>query len=191
MLMAVRGGRRNEDSGVGPPLASIGQRFVAFTLDCLLFAPLLVLDLLVRPPHQDPVTGATVLGPRSWILVVLFPVLSLVYEIAFIRWRGQTLGKMAVGIVVVDAKTGSLPGWRHAVVRAVAPFIAARILVGTFEGAIGAVATTAAFLDDLWALFDRRRQTLHDKVAGTVVVRVEHQRFSAGTPRAVPRQVPA
>ena len=26
-------------------------------------------------------------------------------------------------------------------------------------------------LDDLWMLWDRQRQTLHDKVAGTIVVR--------------------
>jgi uncharacterized RDD family membrane protein YckC len=68
-------------------------------------------------------------------------------------WAGQTLGRQLVGIVLVD-RTGLSPTRNRAIVRAVLSFF-----------------SFVVFLAGFWlVLFDRRRQTLHDKLTGTFVV---------------------
>ena len=78
------------------------------------------------------------------------------------RFFGGTLGKLAVGIRVRKAD-GSVVGWREALLR---PILQLIVSFGSFVP--GAWLITV--LDDLWMLWDRQRQTLHDKVAGTIVV---------------------
>jgi uncharacterized RDD family membrane protein YckC len=73
-------------------------------------------------------------------------------------WRGRSIGKMAVGLEVVTARDGSPIHYGHAFGRALTAF------------GIGVI-PFAFLVDDLWPLRDERRQTLHDKVAGTIVVR--------------------
>jgi uncharacterized RDD family membrane protein YckC len=72
---------------------------------------------------------------NEWILVAL---------------RGQQVGKMALGIRIVDETTGEPPGFGMAFLRG---------LVADF------------FLSPFWALWDQRRQGLQDKAAHTLVVR--------------------
>jgi uncharacterized RDD family membrane protein YckC len=74
--------------------------------------------------------------------------------------NGQTIGKQAVGIRVVHQSgqpiTGSVAALREVVGRSV----------------LGAV--TCGFyslVDSLWCLWDQRRQCLHDKIAGTFVLK--------------------
>jgi uncharacterized RDD family membrane protein YckC len=83
---------------------------------------------------------------------------------------GQTIGKRALRIRVVDDATGGLLGPQRGLTRALLPlaFGVASIL-GDQTFAFAALAST---LDGLWPLWDRRRQTWHDKSAGSVVVRV-------------------
>jgi uncharacterized RDD family membrane protein YckC len=85
--------------------------------------------------------------------------LNLVLGIAYFSilegTRGQTIGGMAANVRVVDADTGALIGIPRAIVRNIA-----RILSGLVFG-----------LGYLWMLWDARKQTWHDKIASTVVVR--------------------
>ena len=67
--------------------------------------------------------------------------------------RGQTLGKRGVGITVTDAESGEAIGHGRATVRYLTRILSALPL----------------FLGYLWMLWDPRRQTWHDKLAGTVV----------------------
>lgn len=67
--------------------------------------------------------------------------------------RGQTLGKRGVGITVTDAESGHAIGHGRATVRYLTRILSALPL----------------FLGYLWMLWDPRRQTWHDKLAGTVV----------------------
>lgn len=81
-----------------------------------------------------------------------------VYEGLMLTRRGQTLGKMALGIRVAMLESGAVPagsaGWSRAFVYSVSAWICCLWPVNV-----------------LWHLFDRPyRQCLHDKVAGTVVV---------------------
>jgi uncharacterized RDD family membrane protein YckC len=69
---------------------------------------------------------------------------------------GQTLGKKALGIRVVDFRTGGPIGYGRAFIR--------------YLGRI--VSEIPIFLGYFWMLWDREKQTWHDKFAGDVVVPV-------------------
>ena len=84
------------------------------------------------------------------------------YEIVMIATRGATLGKLAVGIRVRMADREARPPWASSALRYL-PFNLPQLVL-TFLWVL---------LDLLWPLWDPRRQTLHDKAAGTVVVRTQ------------------
>jgi uncharacterized RDD family membrane protein YckC len=65
-----------------------------------------------------------------------------------------------VRTVTVDGRTGAPVSYNRAVPRA----LVEGVLWITFIGGI---------LDSLWPLWDRQNQTLHDKAAGTVVLRTD------------------
>lgn len=75
--------------------------------------------------------------------------------------NGQTLGRRLVGIQVRKASTGGSLGPGPAAVRASVEQICYFFFL------------IPAILDNLWPLWDKRKQTWHDKVADSVVVRVE------------------
>src|SRR3990170_3041395 len=83
---------------------------------------------------------------------MLFAFIPL-YHILLWSWRGQTVGMMAVHVQVL-AGNGGRVGRRRAAVR--------------FFGRVASV--LPLFLGLLMALFDRKHRTLHDRLAGTVVV---------------------
>jgi uncharacterized RDD family membrane protein YckC len=67
--------------------------------------------------------------------------------------NGQTVGKMALGIRVIDVGSDEPIGHYRAFIRC-----AGRILSGTF------------LLGYLWMLWNEEKQTWHDKMARSVVV---------------------
>jgi uncharacterized RDD family membrane protein YckC len=67
---------------------------------------------------------------------------------------GQTLGKRAMGIRVVDFDTGGPIGYRRAFIRYVGRIVSAVVL----------------YIGYLWMLWDQEKQTWHDKFASDVVV---------------------
>ena len=71
---------------------------------------------------------------------------------------GQSVGKMAMKIVLVSSRTGNPVGAGTAFIREIA-----HIVDGFF------------YLGYLWPLWDRRRQTLADKLVGTVVAKQVRQ----------------
>jgi uncharacterized RDD family membrane protein YckC len=68
--------------------------------------------------------------------------------------RGQTVGDKVVGIRLIDAK-GKAPGYRRAIVRFILQYVCSIFLI-TY----------------LWVLWDKEKQTLHDKLAGTISISV-------------------
>lgn len=68
--------------------------------------------------------------------------------------RGQTIGKRALGIRVVSHAAGAPIGRVRAFIRYVGRYVSSILLLGY-----------------LWMLFDREKQTWHDKMAGSIVVR--------------------
>jgi uncharacterized RDD family membrane protein YckC len=82
------------------------------------------------------------------------------YEIGLTATRGQTLGKMALGIKVVREADGGLPGGGPAALRWVIE------LAGSFVCCIGLILVwVSPFFDST-----KRYQGWHDKVAKTFVV---------------------
>ncbi|HVE85874.1 MAG TPA: RDD family protein [Myxococcales bacterium] len=115
---------------------------------------------LKPPPSQ--LTGLDALMVRAHALervllpgAILVMVLAGVYGAVFgWLWEGRTIGRRLFGIRLVD-KTGQPPTPVRAVLRAVLSLF-----------------SFAAFLGGFWlALFDRKGQTLHDKLTSTFVVR--------------------
>jgi uncharacterized RDD family membrane protein YckC len=102
--------------------------------------------------------------PRVGGVGVAFPfwgiLIPWLYYWLFTGLKGQTLGKMAVGIRVVNAE-GSIPGLGIAALRE----IPGKIL-----------STIAIYLGFLWIIWDGQKQGWHDKIANTYVVRVESRR---------------
>jgi uncharacterized RDD family membrane protein YckC len=112
----------------------------------------LVTDLLDDPGVQRQLL---------WFQVVSLAV-SALYTVTMLRLRGATVGKLAVGVRVRSWTHEGNPTWTQALARWVTREAAQVVpLVGPMYWV----------LDSFWLLWDRRRQALHDKLPGTVVVR--------------------
>ena len=78
------------------------------------------------------------------------------YYIYFIGSKGQTLGKMLLKIKVVNSETNAVPGYASAFLREVVGKILSSLVLG---------------LGYLWMLWDPKKQTWHDKIAKTIVIK--------------------
>jgi uncharacterized RDD family membrane protein YckC len=109
-----------------------------------------------------------VVGVISWIVGTVLPggqgstlstvvglVLGIVYYVYFFTSSGQTLGAKVMGIKLVDGNGQNLSVGSAVV----------RVIVGYVSGMI-------IFIGYLWMLWDSKKQTLHDKAAGSYVVKL-------------------
>jgi len=92
-------------------------------------------------------------------------VLGVLYRALFIAGFGATLGKMALRIYVTrtDDSSARTPGFVRALVRALADE-----LIGYFSGILLFLPT---LINYLMPLFTEKKQTLHDMMARTIVVK--------------------
>jgi uncharacterized RDD family membrane protein YckC len=129
-------------AGNGPsgPRAGFGRRFVAFLIDVILLG--VVQGILFAATNEGIAYGVGTL-------------LSLAYYTYFEGTAsGQTVGKRALDIRVIDFRTGGSIGHGRAFIRWIS-----RIL-----------STIPCLLGYFWMLWDREKQTWHDKLATSVVV---------------------
>ena len=125
----------------------------------------------------DPSTRHVLL---YWSLAV-FAIALAYYWIQHAAW-GATIGKRAVGVRVVQADDHARIGVRAAGIRAVALLVGPAVLwllVPPFS-IVGGVLWAA---DAGVALLDPRVQCLHDKLAGTIVIRQRWLNRQAGSTR--------
>ncbi len=87
---------------------------------------------------------------------ILALIVGIAYFVYFEGSSGQTLGKRALGIRVVSFDTGGPIGYPRAFVRYIGKIISFVVILLGF----------------LWMLWDREKQTWHDKMASDVVVPV-------------------
>lgn len=127
--------------GDGPsgPRAGFGRRLVAYLIDSVLIAVVYLIGFVIND--------------------ALGYVLSIVGGLAYLTYfegsdSGQTIGKKALGIRVIDFQTGGSIGYGRAFVRWLG-----RIISGI-----------PCALGYLWMLWDKEKQTWHDKLATSVVV---------------------
>jgi uncharacterized RDD family membrane protein YckC len=164
---------------IRPNFASYGQRVGAFLIDAivqfLMYIPLAILlsAYLKNAPTQlvkttDANTGElkTSTLPDSAHLrgaaaiAVVFVLALWIFYFGYLQGkRGQTLGKKALSVRVVDSSTGQPIGmargfFRHFVMQ----------LLGLFCGIV-------TILDLLWPAWDSDKQALHDKMFSSHVIR--------------------
>ena len=127
--------------GDGPsgPRAGFGRRLVAYLIDSVLIAIVYLIGFVISD--------------------ALGYVLSIVGGLAYLTYfegsaSGQTIGKKALGIRVIDFQTGGSIGYGRAFIRWLG-----RIISGI-----------PCALGYLWMLWDKEKQTWHDKLATSVVV---------------------
>jgi len=158
-------------SPFGAPLASWWQRVGASLLDDLIVvAPLgIVIAILNRAfgtLHVVGIGGAarsvrTIQGaPHIAIYVVSALIIGVYLSVLNGTGNGQTIGNRAPGIAVRDVNTGEVIGLKRGAIR----WFVRTILYAAF--------IVPGLLSDLFPLWDRRRQTLADKAARSVVIRV-------------------
>lgn len=138
-------------------LASVGQRIGGALIDGLLTSMVVVVPLLLGLVNLDDLQNRVSAG---WAFALL--VFGAAYTIGPTAIWGQTLGKVAVGTRVVTDADGSLPGWRRSTIRWAVPGLLGRL---PYIGILISLAVTASLV------LDPRRRGLHDKAAGTIVVR--------------------
>ena len=140
--------------------AGLQLRIVAFILDVMvlisfgmLFAAAAGGYLIVDSRFND----GNLSDRAPYVAVAIFLVYVFLfvplYHILLWSWRGQTVGMMAVHVQVLSSNGGRVSRRRAAV---------------RFFGRLASV--LPLFLGLLMAVFDRNRRTLHDRLAGTVVV---------------------
>lgn len=120
-------------------------------------------ELQRLPSSGGPLTFSDPQMLRALALIGLSSLLvGLVYEVAFLLWKAATPGKLLLGLRVRRWTPGERLG----------PSVIARRWLG-YQG-VGQIPTFGLLyqvVDLLWPRRDPRRQALHDKFAGTCVVR--------------------
>jgi uncharacterized RDD family membrane protein YckC len=151
--------------------ASMGTRLLARIIDGLIVGiPFFIIYLIlaavfISNAEVDPVTGELSGGggivATFFLLIVVYGVLSVLYEVGLIATRGATLGKQWLGIKVVKQEDGSIPGWGPSFLRWLIP------LAGSLVCGIGQlVVYLSPFFDN-----SGRYIGWHDAVARTQVIK--------------------
>lgn len=168
-------------SPAGQPLATFGDRFLAYLIDYAVFLGIglvlalpavLILILAVAPDLFEVQPDGTPVDPSFMEfflplllieagLVVVLLLVSYVYYVEMLVRGGQTLGKRAMKLKVVPLVPDAKLTRGTAAKRWLAGYVAAGFLPGFI------------YVDGLWQLWDKPyQQCLHDKFAATVVVKV-------------------
>jgi uncharacterized RDD family membrane protein YckC len=147
-----------EEPGLpGRRLASWRRRAAAVTLDGIVLAGLVLFTLVAAGVPVEEIDRRIRAG-EPLLVLLLFVAPRAIYDTALIGSRNQTFGKMALRIQVVDAETAAPIGY----LRAFRRWLSTATLWALF--------TVPGVVDHLWPLRDARKQTLHDKIARSVVV---------------------
>lgn len=158
----------------GLPLAEFGERLLAYLLDSLIVAAIVLIPMIIgmvvlitTVVSLDSTTPNTsdvvfIFGMFAAIFVLIFAVQfvgTYLYQVTYQMRKGVTVGKRVMKLRIVDAETGAPMDVSAARKRWIIHLLLAFVPIGSY-------------LDGLWQLWDERKQTLHDKVARTVVVKV-------------------
>lgn len=155
----------------GPVLAGRGRRLVARIIDWIILGVVSTvltwgqfrqLNELTAQYQTSSDPMGIYSDPEYWnataVSGLVTLVLWVVYEGVLTRLRGATLGKMAMGLRVEPVRGGQV-GWGRSLGRVLVWYLPVYLTCGLWF-----------VLDSLWCLWDPRKQTLHDKIVGTVVL---------------------
>ncbi len=126
--------------------AGFGIRFAALIIDAVVLGIVVaILSLVNITSITDPSASGTIIQT----------LISFAYYIIFTATTGQTLGKMALGIMVVDANGGKLAIGK----------VILRETIGKF------VSFVTLFIGFIIVRFDAKNQGFHDKIASSYVIK--------------------
>jgi uncharacterized RDD family membrane protein YckC len=156
-------------TGQGPqqPLAGFGLRLVARVIDYVLafvtasafFFVMIVLVVVLT--GSDEFTDAE---SQLWAFLFVFGwgVLLFFYDWLYLIAWGRTIGKMMVGIKVVDAANGG---------RLSQGQVIGRSALFCLPQSVPCLGHLFSAIESMVVLGDERQRALHDRAAGTLVVR--------------------
>lgn len=151
------------------PAAALDSAGLGRRLACLVYDALLTLAVLfLGSALFTSIAGAAETLPARIALQALLIALAGAYFVFCWTRSGQTLPMQAWHLRVVDARSGRPPGMQQAL---------KRYLLAT----AGTLLTGVSFL---WGIVDRDRSFLHDRLAGTRIVKTHRERGSTGAPPA-------
>lgn len=168
----------------GRPLADFGTRLLAYLIDSAILGGIMAVVLMpvmfvvifnLMPNFSETVDGyGPAMTPETMFDDFLVPLVLIelgffllllvgyyVYYVEMMYRGGQTVGKRALKIKVVPLDPAATLTRGMAAKRYLLEFIA------------GSIVPFLGYVDGLWQLWDKPyQQTLHDKVAKTVVIKV-------------------
>jgi uncharacterized RDD family membrane protein YckC len=135
--------------GASGPRAGFWARFAALLIDGIIVAIVPAIVIIIGAAANSGAIMAI-----GYIVGIAF---GIFYEIYFIgKAPGQTYGKKALGIRVIDFATGGEIGYGRSFLRLIGRYISALV----------------CYLGYFWMLWDKEKQCWHDKMANDVVVPV-------------------
>ncbi|MFC8503789.1 RDD family protein [Pedococcus sp. NPDC057267] len=149
-------------------IATLGQRFVARLIDGVIVTLVVwiigFLGLGALAGSSDEAGNPSGFGVGAMVTTFfIIAAFSLLYEMVMIAVRGQTLGKMIMGVKVVLERNGQVPGWGPSFIRWIVP------IVGALACYIGALLVLISPLFDSTG----KLQGWHDKAANTLVINIK------------------
>lgn len=142
-------------------LASIWRRLFARIIDGVIVGAVIVVLLFA---FGGGITDDSTSTGTGFGFFLLGFVITAAYEVGMVSSRGQTIGKIWLGIKVVRAEDDDLhPPIGRAAIRWVLPNV-----VSLF-GFIGSLLTLLIYLSAAW---DGQKQGWHDKAARTLVIKI-------------------
>jgi uncharacterized RDD family membrane protein YckC len=123
----------------------------------LLAVPFTVVAVVFYSTTDDAIT----IEAPVWFVAAFFAA-AFVYEVTLVHLRGQTIGKMVMGIRIVRITDRTNPDWHESGIRFLLPGVADAIPVW-FSGLLAAGVYLTAVLDP-------NLRGIHDKAGGTLVL---------------------
>lgn len=168
---------------------TVGARFLASLIDSLLAIPVAIVTMIAANLFSSP--------KINFSLTIAMSVIPVLYTILMHNFYGQTLGKMAMKVKVLDITERPIT-FTQSVVRSLPQLFPVFISASTLSHQIlpqtdevfpndvfGTILTVIYGLYSLWNIFDiiiclssDKKRALHDLVAGTVVVKTDADRIS-------------
>lgn len=156
-------------------LADRGMRFLSWLLDnvigtlvvlpgALLVGVTVIMELILQRGQVTPeFTGRAAIG---LVLLLIGGLALLITQVWLLSARGQTLGKLILGLRIVRLRDGTNPGFVKAVlIRWLAPALIQMML--NILPPLGLI----FFIVDSCFIFRNDRRCLHDLMADTIVVK--------------------
>jgi uncharacterized RDD family membrane protein YckC len=144
---------------MGGQLAEWPQRALGYLIDAAFAVAIVIVGIIVAA-----ILGvvSSALGTLVGILIYLVAIAYFIVQLVKQGNTGQTIGKKIVGLKVLKEETGQPIGPGMSVVRYLAHIVDSLI----------------CYIGWLFPLWDAKKQTIADKIMGTVVVVVPKQPFN-------------